>query len=86
MDRLIDHTDQPGVKTVLTQVGMEPILFDNVTKAAADCILEIRRRSIEKKINHLKKQRNEAERAGKTDRSRELHQQLREMQFSLLPQ
>ncbi|MCZ6513243.1 MAG: DNA primase [Nitrospinae bacterium] len=86
VDRLIDHTDQPGVKTVLTQVGMKPILFDNVTKATADCILEIRRRSIEKNINELKKQRNEAERAGQTDRSRKLHQQVREMQFSLLPQ
>ncbi len=86
VDRLIDRTDQTGVKTVLTRVGMEPILFDNVTKAATDCILEIRRRSIEKKINELKKQRNEAERAGQTDRSRELHQQVREMQFSLLPQ
>ena len=86
VDRLIDHTDQPGVKTVLTQVGMKPILFDNVTKATADCILEIRRRSIEKNINELKKQRNEAERAGQTDRSRELHQQMREIQVSLHPQ
>ncbi|MCH8932176.1 MAG: hypothetical protein IH923_03815 [Nitrospinae bacterium] len=73
------------MKTVLTRVGVEPILFDDVTKAATDCILEIRRRSGEKKINELKKQRNEAERAGQTDRSRELHQQVREMQFSLLP-
>ena len=85
VDRLIDRVDQPGVKTVLTRVGVEPILFDDVTKAATDCILEIRRRSGEKKINELKKQRNEAERAGQTDRSRELHQQVREMQFSLLP-
>ena len=86
VDRLIDRTDQPEVKSVLTRVGMEPILFDNVKKAVADCINEIRKRGIEKKINELKKQRNEAERAGQTDRSRELHQQVREMQFSLLPQ
>ncbi len=86
VDRLIDHTDQPEVKSVLTRVGMEPILFDNVKRAVADCINEIRRRSIEKKINELKKQRNAAERAGQTGRSRELHQQVREMQFSLLPQ
>ncbi len=86
VDRLIDRTDRPEVKSVLTQVGMEPILFDNVKKAVADCIQEMRRRTIEKKINELKKQRNEAERAGQTDRSRELHQQVREMQFFLLPQ
>ncbi len=86
VDWLIDRTDQPEVKSVLTRVGMEPILFDSVKKAVADCINEIRRRDIEKKINELKKQRNEAERVGQTDRSRELHQQVREMQFSLLPQ
>ena len=86
VDRLIDRTDQPEVKSVLTEVGLEPIGFDNVKKAAADCIHEIRRRTVEKKINALKKQRNEAERAGQTDRSRELHQQVREMQVSLHPQ
>lgn len=86
VDRLIDRTDQPEVKSVLTQVGMEPILFDNVKKAAADCIHEIRKRAIDNKINDLKKQRNEAERAGQTDRSRELHQQMREIQVSLHPQ
>lgn len=86
VDRLIDHTEQPKVKSVLTRVSMEPILFDNVNKAVADCIHEIRRRTVEKKINELKKQRNEAEQSGQTDRSRELHQQVREMQFSLLPQ
>jgi DNA primase len=86
VDRLIDHTDQPEVKSVLTQVGMEPILFDNVKKAVADCIHEIQKRTIDKKINVLKKQRNEAEQAGLTDRSRELHQQMREIQVSLHPQ
>ena len=83
VDRLIDRTNQSEVKSVLTQVGMEPILFDDVKKAVTDCINEIRRRTIDKKINALKKQRNEAERAGLTDRSRELHQQVREMQVSL---
>ena len=86
VDRLIDHTDQLEVKSVLTQAGMEPILFDSIQKAVADCVQEIRRRTIEKKINELKKQRNEAEKAGETRRSRELHQQVREMQVSLLPQ
>ena len=86
VDQLIDHTEHPEVKSVLTQIGMEPIAFDNVKKAVADCILEIRKRSIDKKINSLKKQRNEAEQSGQTDRSRELHRQMREMQVSLHPQ
>ena len=86
VDRLIDHTEQSGVKSVLTQVGMEPILFDNVKKAVSDCINEIQKRSIDKKIKDLRKKRNEAELAGQTDRSRELHQQMREMQVSLHPQ
>ena len=86
VDRLIDHTDQPDVKSVLTQMGMEPILFDNVKRAVADCINEIRKRTTDKIINDLKKQRNQAEQAGQTDRSRELHQQMREIQVSLHPQ
>ncbi|MDH5763564.1 MAG: DNA primase [Nitrospinota bacterium] len=86
VDRLIDRTDRPEVKSILTQVGLEPILFDNISKAVTDCINEIRRHSTQKKINELKQQRNEAERTGQLDRSRELHQQVREMQFSLLPQ
>jgi DNA primase len=86
VDRLIDRTDQPEVKSILTQVGLEPILFDNISKAVTDCVNEIRRHSIEKKIKELKQQRNEAEKTGQMDRSRELHQQVREMQFSLLPQ
>ena len=86
VDQLIDHTDQSDVKSVLTQVGMEPILFDNVKRAVADCINEIKKRTTDKKIKDLKKQRNEAEQAGQTDRSRELHQQVREMQVSLHPQ
>jgi len=65
---------------------MEPILFDNVKRAVADCINEIKKRTTDKKIKDLKKQRNEAEQAGQTDRSRELHQQVREMQVSLHPQ
>ena len=48
VDRLIDHTDQPDVKSVLTQMGMEPILFDNVKRAVADCINEIRKRTTDK--------------------------------------
>ena len=86
VDRLIDHTDQLEVKSVLTQMGMEPILFDNVKRAVADCINEIRKRTTDKIINDLKKQRNQAEQAGQTDRSRELHQQMREIQVSLHPQ
>ncbi|NIP99419.1 MAG: DNA primase, partial [Nitrospinaceae bacterium] len=85
VDRLIDRTDQPAVKSVLTQVSMKPITFDNVARATTDCINEIRNRSIQKKINQLKKERNEAEQAGQRDRSRELHQQMRDMQFSMLP-
>jgi len=86
VDQLIDHTDQSEVKSILTQVGMEPILFDNVKRAVADCINEVKKRTTDKKIKDLKKQRNEAEQAGQTDRSRELHQQVREMQVSLHPQ
>ena len=83
--RLLDHVEDPEVKSVLTRISLAPIHFDNPQRALNDCIFQLRKRSIQEQINDLKRRRNEAERAGETDRSRELHDQMRKMQFSLIP-
>jgi len=51
-------------------------------KKGRDCIAEIKKSPLEEKINALRKERNVAQQAGQTDRSRELH----EIQFSLSPE
>ncbi|MEC7640663.1 MAG: DNA primase [Nitrospinota bacterium] len=83
VDRALDQTDQPEVKTLLTQIGLSLVEFDDFEKAAADCIHKIKLRNLKAKIKDLKQQRNDAEKAGQTERSRELHQLVREMQTSL---
>lgn len=83
--RLLDHVEDAEVKSVLTRVSLAPMDFDNLKRALNDCIFELRKRSIQEQINDLKRRRNEAERAGETGRSRELHDQMRKMQFSLIP-
>ncbi|CAI2717662.1 DNA primase [Nitrospina watsonii] len=83
--RLLDHVEDADVKSVLTRVCLAPMDFDNLKRALNDCILEIRKRSIQEQINDLRRQRNAAEQAGETGRSRELHDRVRKMQFSLIP-
>jgi len=52
-------------------------------KKGRDCITGIKKSSLEEKINDLRQQRNAAQKAGQDDRSRELHEMMRKMQFSL---
>ncbi|MFQ5671636.1 MAG: DNA primase [Nitrospinales bacterium] len=83
VDRALDQIAAPEVRTLLTQISLSPLQFDNADKAAADCIRKIKRRNLEIKIRELKKERNEAEKTGQTERSRQLHQLVRDMQTSL---
>ncbi|MGP0567187.1 MULTISPECIES: DNA primase [unclassified Nitrospina] len=85
LHRLLDHVEDVEVKSVLTRIGLAPLTFDNLKQAVSDCILDIRRRSVQDEINKLRRQRNEAMQAGDNDLSRELHSQVRKMQFSLIP-
>jgi len=55
-------------------------------KKGRDCIAEIKKSPLEEKINELRKERNAAQQAGQTDRSRELHEIMRKIQFSLSPE
>ncbi len=86
IDRLLDLTSQPEVKSVLTRIGLAPLVFDNIDRAVRDCIAEIKKSPLEEKINELRKERNAAQQAGQTDRSRELHEIMRKIQFSLSPE
>ncbi|GJL77440.1 MAG: DNA primase [Nitrospinaceae bacterium] len=83
--RLLDKTERPEVRAVLTQIGLEPITFENPSQGAADCIKEIKKENVENEIKELKRRRNEAEKAGKSDQSREIHSQLQKIQLSLIP-
>ena len=83
IDKLIDQTDDPEIRSLLTQFGLEPIEFDSPEKTVTDCVTKFNNIHIKSKIKIVKRQRNEAEMAGQVEKSRELQSQLREMQLTL---
>ena len=83
IDKLIEQTDDPEIRSRLTQFGLEPLEFDSPEKTIADCITKFKNISIKSKIKLVKQQRNEAEMAGQVEKSRELQNRLREMQLAL---
>ncbi len=80
LDQILDHAVHPEVKSILSEIGVAPMDFDAIPKATADCIMKIKRRSSKPKIIELRKLRNEADKAGQTERSRDFHNQAREFQ------
>ena len=83
IDKLIDQTEEPEIRSLLTQFGLEPIEFDSPEKTISDCVAKFNNVHIKSKIKIIKQQRNEAEMAGQVEKSRELHSKLREMQLAL---
>ncbi|VAX27517.1 DNA primase [hydrothermal vent metagenome] len=85
VDRLLDQVERPETRALLSKIGLKPIAFDDPLKGADDCITELKKAHIEKKIIELKRLRNQADKAGKIAESREIHTQLRKVQHSLIP-
>jgi len=83
IDKLIDQTDDPEIRSRLTQFGLEPLEFDSPEKTVSDCVTKFNNVHIKSKIKLVKQQRNEAEMAGQVEKSRELQNKLREMQLAL---
>ena len=83
IDKLIDQTDDPEIRSRLTQFGLEPLEFDSPERTVSDCVTKFNNVHIKSKIKIVKQQRNEAEKAGQVEKSRELQNKLREMQLAL---
>ena len=83
IDKLIDKTDDPEIRSRLTQFGLEPLEFDSPERTVSDCVTKFNNVHIKSKIKIVKQQRNEAEKAGQIEKSRELQNKLREMQLAL---
>jgi DNA primase len=83
IDKLIDQTEEPEIRSLLTQFGLEPIEFDSPEKTISDCVAKFNNVHIKSKIKIIKQQRNEAEMTGQVAKSRELQSKLREMLLAL---
>ncbi len=81
--QIIELIDDEEERKILTLIGVSPMTFENPEASATDCIRKIKSRHLEKKIKELRRQRNEAEKQGQTERSRQLQQLVNEMKSSL---
>lgn len=81
--QIIELIDDEEERKILTLIGVSQLTFENPEESAADCLRKIKSRHLEKKIKELRRQRNEAEKQGQTERFRQLQQLVNEMKSSL---
>ena len=82
-DRALDELKTNEARELLSQISVSTKEFDNPKIAATDCIRKVKFLALKEQIKNIKKERNEALRAGETERSRRLQQMIGEMQSSL---
>jgi DNA primase len=81
--QIIELIDNEEERKALTLIGVSQLTFENPEESALDCLRKIKSRHLEKKIKELRRQRNEAEKQGQTERFRQLQQLVKEMKSSL---
>ena len=54
IDKLIDQTDDPEIRSRLTQFGLEPLEFDSPEKTVSDCVTKFNNVHIKSKIKTAK--------------------------------
>ncbi len=83
IDQLLDQTEDPEIKNILSRLGLEAVEFDTPERTIKDCVGKFKNIHLKSKIKDLKLQRLNAAKAGQVERSRELQAQLREMHLAL---
>jgi DNA primase len=83
LDQLLDQTEDPEVRNVLSRLGLEPVEFDVRERTIQECVRKFKNIHLKSKIKDLKLQRLQAAEAGQTERSQELQAQLHEMHLAL---
>ena len=80
---VLDQIDDPKIKTLLSEIGVTAIPFDNPKKTLSDCIQALNKKALNNKVEELKKQRNEALAAGESERSQKIQNKLKELRITL---
>jgi len=83
LDQLIDQTEDPETRNILSGLGLAPIEFDALERTIKECVGKFKKIHLKTKIKDLKVQRLEAARAGQIERSQELQAKLKEMHLAL---
>ena len=83
IDQLLDQTEDPETRNVLSRLGLESVEFESHERTVKDCIVKFKNIHLKSKIKDLKSQRLDAAKAGQIERSQEIQAQLREMHLAL---
>ncbi|MCS5621151.1 MAG: DNA primase [Nitrospinaceae bacterium] len=83
LDQLLDQTEDPGIKNILSRLGLEPLEFDTPERTIKECVRKFKNIRLKSKIKDLKLQRLNAANAGQVERSQELGAQLNEIYLAL---
>ncbi len=83
IDQLLDQTEDPEIRNILSRLGLEAVEFDTPERTVKDCVKKFKNISLKTKIKDLKLQRLNAANTGQVERSHELQAQLREMHLAL---
>ena len=83
IDQLLDQTEDPEIRNILSRLGLESVEFESPERTVTDCVGKFKNIRLKSKIKDLKLQRLDAANAGQVERSQELQAQLREMHLAL---
>ncbi len=83
IDQLLDQTEDPETRNVLSRLGLEFKNFDIPMRTIKDCISRFKVVHLKSKIKILRLQRNKAYESGEFKRSEELKEQLDKLNSAL---
>jgi DNA primase len=83
LDQLLDQTEDPDTRNILSRLGLESLEFDTPERTISECVRKFKNIHLKSKIKDLKLQRLQAANAGQVERSKELQAQLHEMHSAL---
>ena len=84
IDVVMDQIDEPKIRSLLSEIGVTTILFDNPKQTVRDCVSEINKKTNAQQVEELKKQRNNALVAGEFERSQKIQKKLEDLRMNQL--
>ena len=82
VDFIMNQIDEPNIRSLLSEIGVTSIPFDNPKQTLRDCINAINKKAHAQQVEELKIQRNAALVAGESERSQKIQNKLEELRMN----
>ena len=82
VDFIMNQIDEPNIRSLLSEIGVTSISFDNPKQTVRDCINAINKKAHAQQVEELKIQRNAALVAGESERSQKIQNKLEELRMN----